>query len=97
MRRPSLRFILWRMMMAVALAALLLGVEATRRRWASFQTMATLLGQREAQCRSEANSMQVASDRGPASEREQMKVTANEYRRLADQLSRERRELERKW
>jgi hypothetical protein len=97
MRRPQLRFTLRRMMIAVAIAALLLGVEATRRRWASFRTMAKELGQHEAQCRSMANSMQLASDRGSASEREEMKGKADEYKRIADELSRGRLELERKW
>jgi hypothetical protein len=97
MKLPRVRFTLRRMMMAIALVALLLGVEATRRRWASFQMLAKELGQQEAQCRSLANTMQWASDRGLASEREDNKGKADEYRRLADELARGRLELERKW
>src|ERR1700722_1084955 len=97
MKSPGLRFTMRRMMLAVAIVALLLGVEATRRRWASFRAMAKELGLQETQCRSMANSMQLASDRGPASEREESKGKADEYKRLADELSRGRREMEQKW
>ena len=97
MRLLRFRFTMRRMMMAVAMVALLLGVEATRCRWQSFRMMAKELGQHEVQCRSLANSMQFASDRGSASEREEMKAKAEEYKRLADELSRGRLELERKW
>jgi hypothetical protein len=97
MKLPRPRFTVLRLMVAVALVALLLGVEATRRRWASFRTLAHELGQHESQCSSLANSMQWASDRGSASEREELKGKADEYRRLADELARGRLELERKW
>src|SRR4051794_25580835 len=97
MRLPRVRFTVRRMMVAVAVAALALGAEATRRRWASFQVMAKDLAQKEAQCRTLADSMRWASDRGPASERDETREKAAEYNRLADQLSKGRRELERQW
>ena len=97
MRLPRVRFTVRRMRIAVAIAALALGAEATRRRWASFRVMAKDFAQKEAQCRTLADSMRWASDRGPASEREEMKEKAAEYNRLADQLSTGRSKLEWQW
>ena len=97
MRVPRLRFTIRGMMVAVAVAAVVLGVEATRRRWASFRATAKELARNEEQCRSLADSMRWGSDRGPASERVQMREKAEEYDRMADELSKGRGELERKW
>jgi hypothetical protein len=91
------RFTVRRIMIIVAVAGIVFGVEATRRRWAYFRVMAKELALNEEQCRSMARSMQLGGDRGPASEREEMREKAAEYNRIADELSKGRGELERKW
>jgi hypothetical protein len=97
MRLPRVRFSIRWLMVAVAVAALALGAEATRRRWASFRAMAKELAQKEAQCRVLSNSMSWASGRASVAEREELNAKAAEYQRLADDCSRARKDLERRW
>ena len=84
-------------MLVVLLVAVVLGAEATRRRWASFKAMAKDAALREDQCRAMAGAMRWAHDRGPAAEREESNAKAEEYNRLAEECARMRIELARKW
>ena len=92
-----MRFSLRGMMVVVAVVGMVLGGEATRRRWAFFGVMAKEMGRKEGQCRTLANVMKLAGEKGPASEREEMKGKAEEYDRLADECAKAKMELERQW
>ena len=76
MSMTRVRFRVREMMIAVALVGIVLGGEATRRRWAFFGVMAKEMGQKEGQCRAMANVMKLAGEKGLASEREEMKGKA---------------------
>jgi hypothetical protein len=94
---PRLRFTLRAMMIAVFAAALVFGLEATRRRWAFFRAMAKDMSIKATQCRTMAGAMDLASNRGPAAERRENALKAAEYSRLADELERASKDLRQRW
>lgn len=97
MRLSLTRFTTRSLMIAVAVTALALGAEVTRRRWTAFRREAEGLARQAALCTELSDGMRVASLRAPASERDGLDAKAQEYQRLADALSTARRELERRW
>ena len=96
-RVPRVRFTLRTMMIAVFAAALVFGVEATRRRWALFRAMAKDMATKATQCRAMAGAMDLSSNRGPDAERREYALKAAEYNRLADEAERASKNLERSW
>ncbi len=96
-RSPRLRFTLRAMMIAVFAAALVFGVEATRRRWASFRAMAKDMATKATQCRTMAGAMHWSSNRVPAAEHREYALKAAEYNRMADDLERASKDLGQRW